>query len=124
LTKADQHSDLNLTRRGIDMLFDKRKSSSDRRRPYKRLAKIKCYASSLPRDCMITEVTERDLKLTTEIDDIPAEFTIILSTGPRQCRLRWRNGHELGADFIDKVRRRRGRRRADSARKTVSVSVV
>ena len=34
--------------------------------------------------------------------DIPPEFTIILSEGrPRQCRLAWRIGCELGAQFVD-----------------------
>jgi hypothetical protein len=34
--------------------------------------------------------------------DVPAEFTLILSTGrPRLCRLAWRIGCEFGAQFID-----------------------
>jgi hypothetical protein len=90
------------------MLLNQRKSLIDRRRPYKRFAKIKCYPGSLPRDCMITDLTERGLKVIAEDEDIPAEFTIIFSTGhSRRCHLRWRKSHELGADFIDSVRRRR-----------------
>jgi hypothetical protein len=34
--------------------------------------------------------------------DVPAEFTLILSTGrPRLCQLAWRIGCEFGAKFID-----------------------
>jgi len=89
------------------MLLNQRKSLIDRRRPSKRFAKIKCYPGSLPRDCMITDLTERGLKLVAEDEDIPAEFTIIFSTGQsRRCHLRWRKGSELGAEFMDHVRRR------------------
>jgi hypothetical protein len=94
------------------MLLNQRKSLMDRRKPYKRFAKIKCYPGSLPRDCLITDVTERGLKLVAEDEDIPADFTIIFSTGQsRRCHLRWRKGYELGAEFIDHVRRRRRRLR-------------
>ena len=94
------------------MLLDQRKSLMDRRRPYKRFAKIKCYPGSLPRDCMITDVTERGLKLVAEDEDIPAEFIIIFSTGQsRRCHLRWKKGSELGAEFMDQVRRRQRRPR-------------
>jgi hypothetical protein len=51
---------------------------------------------------MITDVSEGGLKVIAEYLDIPAEFTIILSTGyPRQCRLAWRIGCEFGAQFVD-----------------------
>jgi hypothetical protein len=61
---------------------------------------------------MITDVTERGLKVVAEDQDIPAEFTIIFSTGhSRRCHLRWRKGCEFGAEFIDHVRRRRRRPR-------------
>jgi hypothetical protein len=56
----------------------------------------------LPRDCTITDVSKGGVKVIAEYLDIPNEFTIILSTGdPRQCRLAWRIGCELGAQFID-----------------------
>jgi hypothetical protein len=51
---------------------------------------------------MITDLSEGGLKVVAEYLDIPAEFTIILSTGnPRQCRLAWRIGCEFGAQFVD-----------------------
>ena len=66
------------------------------------VARIRFGIGCLPRDCMITDVSEGSAKIITEYLDIPAEFTIIFSIGhPRQCRLAWRNGCELGAEFID-----------------------
>jgi hypothetical protein len=66
------------------------------------VAKIQFGNGSLPRDCTITDVSDGGVKLIAEYLDIPPEFTIILSTGnPRQCRLAWRIGCELGAEFVD-----------------------
>jgi hypothetical protein len=85
--------------RRIDMLANRRKTE---RRLCRRVAKIQFGNSSLPRDCTITDVSDGGVKLIAEYLDIPTEFTIILSTGnPRQCRLAWRIGCELGAEFID-----------------------
>ena len=56
----------------------------------------------MPRDCTITDVSKGGVKVIAEYLDIPSQFTIIFSTGnPRQCRLAWRIGCELGAEFID-----------------------
>ena len=68
----------------------------------RRAAKIQFGTGSLPRDCTITDVSNGGAKVIAEYLDIPAEFTLIFSTGrPRQCRLAWRIGCELGAEFID-----------------------
>jgi hypothetical protein len=81
------------------MLANRRSSE---RRLCRRVAKIQLGTGSLPRDCMITDVSDGGVKVIAEYLDIPAEFTIILSTGhPRQCRLAWRIGCEFGAQFID-----------------------
>jgi hypothetical protein len=81
------------------MLVNRRRSE---RRECKRVAKIQFGTGSLPRDCMITDVSNGGAKIIAEYLDIPTEFTIIFSTGnPRQCRLAWRIGCELGAEFID-----------------------
>jgi hypothetical protein len=81
------------------MLVNRRRSE---RRICKRVAKIQFGIGSLPRDCMITDVSDGGAKVIAEYLDIPPEFTIIFSTGhPRQCRLAWRIGCELGAEFID-----------------------
>ena len=84
---------------GIVMLVNRRKSE---RRMCRRVAKIKFGTGSLPRDCMITDVSDGGVKVIAEYLDVPPEFTIILSEGrPRQCRLAWRIGCELGAQFVD-----------------------
>ncbi len=81
------------------MLVNRRRSE---RRECKRVAKIQFGTGSLPRDCMITDVSDGGAKIIAEYLDIPTEFTIIFSTGhPRQCRLAWRIGCELGAEFVD-----------------------
>jgi len=112
------------------MLLDRRKSPADRRRSdpssYKRLAKIQYSYGSLPRDCIITNVSKSGATVVTEDDDVPAEFTIIFSTGHSvPCRLGWRNGHEFAAEFIDCVRRcRRARRRRRRVAKWAGVLVA
>jgi PilZ domain len=81
------------------MLANRRRSE---RHECRRAAKIQFGTGSLPRDCTITDLSNGGAKVIAEYLDIPAEFTIIFSTGrPRQCRLAWRIGCELGAEFID-----------------------
>jgi PilZ domain len=78
---------------------DRRRSE---RRLYRGLAKIQFGVGSLPRDCMITDVSDGGARIIAENLELPTEFTIIFSTGhPRQCRLVWRIGCEFGAEFID-----------------------
>jgi len=81
------------------MLANRRKSE---RRLCRRVAKIQFGTGSLPRDCMITDVSVGGVKVIADYPDIPPEFIIILSTGnPRQCKLAWRIGCEFGAQFVD-----------------------
>jgi hypothetical protein len=81
------------------MLQNRRKSE---RLLCTRAAKIQFGSNSLPRDCTITDVSDGGVKVIAEYLDIPSEFTIIFSAGrPRQCRLAWRIGCELGAEFVD-----------------------
>jgi hypothetical protein len=81
------------------MLMNRRKAE---RRMCRRVAKIQFGTGSLPRDCMITDISDGGVKVIAEHLEIPPEFTIILSTGnPRQCRLAWRIGYEFGAQFVD-----------------------
>ena len=81
------------------MLMNRRASE---RRVCRRVAKIQFGTGSLPRDCMITDISAGGVKVIAEHLEIPPEFTLILSTGnPRQCRLAWRIGCEFGAQFVD-----------------------
>jgi len=67
------------------MVLDRRKRLGDRREPYKRLAKIKYYPGSLPRDCVVTDVSERSVNVVVEDDDVPAEFHPHLLEATRAC---------------------------------------
>lgn len=91
------------------MLKDKRKSE---RYAVSGFAKIQCGAGGLPRDCRITDISDGGVRLLAEGLEIPEEFVLWL-TGPgnprRDCRVAWRLGHEIGAEFTD-------RRRPDFAR--------
>ena len=81
------------------MLVNRRRSE---RLQCRRLARIQLGTGSLPRDCTVTDISDGGVKVIAEYLDIPPEFTIILSEGrPRQCRLAWRIGCELGAQFVD-----------------------
>jgi hypothetical protein len=81
------------------MLMNRRASE---RRVCRRVAKIQFGNGSLPRDCMITDISDGGVKVIAEYLEVPPEFTLILSTGsPRQCRLAWRIGCEFGAQFVD-----------------------
>ena len=80
------------------MLVNRRRSE---RRLCRRAAKIQFGTGSLPRDCTITDVSDGGAKVVAEYLEVPSEFTIIFSTGARQCRLAWRIGCEFGAEFVD-----------------------
>ncbi len=81
------------------MLVNRRRSE---RRLCRSAAKIQFGTGSLPRDCTITDISDGGVKVIAEYLDIPTEFTIILSEGrPRQCRMAWRIGCEVGAQFVD-----------------------
>jgi hypothetical protein len=81
------------------MFVNRRKSE---RRVCRSLAKIQFGTGGLPRDCMITDVSDGGVKVIAEHLEVPSEFTIILSGArPRQCRLAWRIGCEFGAQFVD-----------------------
>ena len=84
---------------GNGMIANRRKNE---RRECRRGAKIQFGVGSLPRDCMITDISAGGVKVVAEQVEIPPEFTIIFSSGgPRQCRLAWRIGYEFGAEFVD-----------------------
>ena len=64
------------------------------------LAKIVLGAGSLPRDCWISDISDGGVRLHSEVD-VPDEFILVLPAGRRDCRVVWRLGHEVGAEFID-----------------------
>ena len=82
------------------MLANRRRSD---RRPGGGVAKIQ-FGIGLPRDCTVTDMSAGGVRVFAEYLDVPAEFTIIFSTGDRrQCRLAWQIGCEFGAKFIEYI---------------------
>ena len=76
-----QIGDSMLARRKNEFV-DRRKSE---RRDCRRGAKIQFGTGTLPRDCIITDISAGGVKVVAEQTDIPALFTIILSAGrPRR----------------------------------------
>jgi hypothetical protein len=68
------------------------------------LAKIQLGTGSLPRDCWVSDISDGGVRLHAEGMDVPDEFTLVLMGGNgarRDCRVVWRLGHEIGAQFVD-----------------------
>jgi hypothetical protein len=86
----------------------KAKAKAENRRRSERhntrgLAKIQTGAGSLPRDCWISDISDGGVRLHSERMDVPDDFTLVLPgmSARRECRVVWRLGHEIGAQFID-----------------------
>jgi hypothetical protein len=100
-------------------MYANRRSSE--RRACRSFAKIQFATGGLPRDCMISDVSDGGVKIIAEYPEIPSEFTVIFSEGrPRQCRLAWRIGCELGAQFVDERARLRRYGTARAGRKCLA----
>jgi hypothetical protein len=90
--------------------FKPKASAEDRRRSerlaLRGLAKIQFGTGSLPRDCWISDVSDGGVRLHAEGVAVPDEFMLMLpgagaGGGRRDCRVVWRLGHEIGAEFVD-----------------------
>ena len=87
---------------------DERRRS--RRRQINRVAKIQFGSGTLPRDCLITDISDGGVRLHVEGFDVADDF-ILLLTGDdigakeRIYRVVWRLGYEIGAKFVGHVRR-------------------
>ena len=82
------------------MLANRRSSE---RRLCRRVAKIQFGTGSLPRDCMITDVSAGGVKVIAEYPDIPAEFTIILSKAAR-ANAGWLGGSVANSALNSSIR--------------------
>src|SRR5581483_12123487 len=82
-----------------------------RRRQISRLAKVQLGAGTLPRDCLITDMSTGGVRLHVEGFEVPNDFVLILSGEgiAKECNYQvvWRLGHEVGARFVSLVRNRR-----------------
>jgi PilZ domain len=84
------------------MLIDRRKSQ---RQAISRYAKIQLPDGSLARNCLITNLSHGGARLHVEGVEVPDRFVLLISDGsratPRSCKVAWRLGFELGAEFLD-----------------------
>jgi hypothetical protein len=88
-------------------MFAERRNS--RRRALNRYAKIQVAGGALPRDCLITNISDSGVRLHVEGVDVPDRFVLLFAEGlggarPHDCSVVWRLGCELGAKFIDPFR--------------------
>ena len=83
---------------------------SSRRRQINRVAKIQFGSGSLPRDCLITDISDGGVRLHVEGFEVPDDFVLLLSgddvaAKERAYKVVWRLGYEIGAKFLGHVRR-------------------
>ena len=68
------------------------------------MAEFQAGMGSLPRSCMITNISDSGARLFTEIVDVPERFTLSVSgeglSLRHECRVVWRLGGELGVEFV------------------------
>jgi hypothetical protein len=87
-------------------MFSERRQRA--RRVINRVAKFCGSDGSLPRDCLVVDLSETGARLFSEMD-VPGQFTLSLSGDlgdeRRDCRVVWRLGGELGVEFTDRLRR-------------------
>lgn len=78
------------------------------RRAINRVAQFNSDVGSLPRSCMITDISEGGARLYSETD-LPQKFTLSVSGDGggtrRDCRVVWRLGGEFGVEFTDRAGR-------------------
>lgn len=84
------------------MLQERRRSQ---RSAISRYAKIQVASGALPRDCLVTNISEGGVRLHVEGFTVPDGFMLFMNDGsgarPRGCKVVWRLGYELGAKFTD-----------------------
>jgi hypothetical protein len=81
-----------------------------RRRALDRVAKIELDNGSLPRDCLIIDISDGGVRLHAEGYEVPDEFVLLLDGDDANSKGRihkvvWRLGHEIGAKFLGPVRK-------------------
>ena len=77
---------------------------SSPRYPIERLAKMEPADGTPPRYCLITQVSDRGVRINTFGVSIPDEFALLLSSdGPTidgTYRVIWRVGYDVGAQLV------------------------
>jgi hypothetical protein len=80
------------------MQLEKRKSN---RQSSARAAKIQAHGETPPCDCLITDLSGGGIRILAASGRVTNRFTLILSNSRRECRVIWRTGNEVGAEFVD-----------------------
>jgi hypothetical protein len=75
------------------------------RRVINRMAKILLANGTLPRDCMVTDISDGGVRIHVEGFDVPDDFVLLLSgdglgAKERVYKVVWRLGYEIGAEFV------------------------
>jgi len=75
------------------------------RRVLNRPAKIHFGLGTMPRDCIVTDISDGGVRLRIDGFDVPDEFVLLLaedgySSKERAYKVVWRLGPELGAKFL------------------------
>ena len=68
------------------------------------VAKIQQAAGALPRECWVSDLSDGGVRLHSEYVEVPDQFLLLFPGAgprPRECRVVWRLGCEVGAEFID-----------------------
>ncbi|HEY2135946.1 MAG TPA: PilZ domain-containing protein [Xanthobacteraceae bacterium] len=71
---------------------------------FNRHARIQAELSGASRDCLIVNMSDEGVRLHSESPDVPDAFTLVVEDAPRprrSCRVVWRLGFEIGANFTD-----------------------
>ena len=87
--------------------FKRKEQPKDRRRSERHLVRgpAQLLFGSLPRDCWISDISDGGVRLHAEGIEVPDDFTLLLNrTQRRDCRVVWRLGHEIGAEFTDQAK--------------------
>jgi hypothetical protein len=81
------------------------------------IAKIQSSAGALPRECWVSDLSDGGVRLHSEHVEVPDEFLLLFPNAgprPRECRVVWRLGFEVGAEFIDRPQMEFARRAASA----------
>ena len=86
---------------------------------FNRYARIQVESNGPTRDCLIVSLSDSMVRLHSDIAETLSEFTLTIPEAKRQrrsCRVIWRLGFEVGAEFNDAERGSlRNLRRASAA---------
>lgn len=81
-------------------------SRRSKRHALSRWAKIRTKSGSLPRDCLLIDISDSGIRLHAEAVEVPDDFVLLLegdrgAATARECHVVWRLGFEIGAAFTD-----------------------